>query len=167
MPLSVCSWQDTKQALKLLRAPGTVSPAKGTLFQFDGQFAVVRKAILRVVHFVVEEADCRQIRLDRAGGFVRGLQELHVDRQTVAADIRQLLQMILLHKEFAEAFAGFVIPLFRAETALTVMPRQFVKLGDERTVYVLRGVVVLIGAIEYNVINLSKLWRGRRNEKRN
>ena len=75
--------------------------------------------------------------------------------------------MILLHKEFAEAFAGFVIPLFRAETALTVMPRQFVKLGDERTVNVLRGVVVLIGAIEYNVINLSKLWRGRRNEKRN
>ena len=71
----------------------------------------------------MEEADCRQIRLDRAGGFVRGLQELHVGRQVFAADVRQLLQMVRLRKEFAEAFAGFIVPLLRAETALPIMPR--------------------------------------------
>ena len=130
--------RDGEHLVKFLRAPGAVSPAKGTLFQFDGQFAVVREAILRIVHFVVEEADFRQIRLDRAGGFVSDLQELHVGRKMFAADIRQLLQMVRLRKELAEAFAGFVIPLLRAEAALPIMSRQLDKLGDKRTIDVLR-----------------------------
>lgn len=119
----------------LTPAKGT---AKGTLFQFDGQLAVVRKAILRALYFVMEEADSRQIRLDRAGGFGRGLQKLCVGRQMFAADVRQLLQMVRLCQKLAEAFAGCIVPLFRAETALPVMPRQLVKSGNQGTVNVLR-----------------------------
>lgn len=43
-----------------------------------------------------------------------------------AADVLQLLQVVLLGQIAAKAFHGFIIPLLSAETALSVVPGQIV-----------------------------------------
>ena len=49
----------------------------------------------------------------------------------LAADVLQLLQMVLCGEVSAEPFARLVVALLGTKAALTVMPRQPVKLCDE------------------------------------
>ena len=53
----------------------------------------------------------------------------------LAADVLQLLQMIFCGEVGAEPFAGFVVALLRTKAALTVVPRQLVKLRDKGEEY--------------------------------
>ena len=58
------------------------------------------------------------------------LQVQHIAYQMLAADVLQLLQMIFCGEVGAEPFAGFVVALLRTKAALTVVPRQLVKLRE-------------------------------------
>ena len=56
----------------------------------------------------------------------------------LAADVLQLLEMIVGSKVSAEPLARLVVAILRAKAALPVVPRQFVQLGNESVVNTFR-----------------------------
>ena len=47
----------------------------------------------------------------------------------LAADIGQLLEMVLICQIGAEALHGLIVPILSTEAALSVMPCQFIQLA--------------------------------------
>ena len=82
-------------------------------------------------HLIVEEADGGEVGLDGAGGFALLLQIENVAHQMLAADVLQLLEMVVGGEIGAEALDRLIVAILRAEAALTVVPRQLVQLGNE------------------------------------
>jgi len=72
----------------------------------------------------------------------------------LAADVLQLLEMVVSCEVGAEPFGGLVVTAFRAEAALTVVAGQLVQLGNE-------GVVnAFCGHIEKSPCNHSCVQTG-------
>ena len=74
----------------------------------------------------MEEADGGEVGLDGAGGFALLLQIEDVAHQMLAADVLQLLQMVVSCEVGAETLDCFVVAVFRAEAALPVVAGQLV-----------------------------------------
>ena len=53
----------------------------------------------------------------------------------LAADVLQLLQMVFCGEVGAEPFARFIVALLGTKAALTVMPRQLVKMCNKGEEY--------------------------------
>ena len=62
------------------------------------------------------------------------LQIEDVAHQMLAADVLQLLQMVVGGEVSAEPFDRLIVAILRAEAALSVVPRQLVQLGNEGVV---------------------------------
>ena len=83
----------------------------------------------------MEKANGRQICLDRTGRLAGVLQVQHIAYQMLATDVLQLLQMVLCSEVGAEPFARLVAARLGTKAALTVVPRQLVKLCDRGEEY--------------------------------
>ena len=79
----------------------------------------------------MEEPDSRQVGLNGGGGLAALLHMEDITGQVLAADILQLLQMILVCQERAEPLARLIVALFGAVTALAVVAGQFVQLAHQ------------------------------------
>ena len=88
------------------------------LQQADGP--VGGQLTLRSAHFVVKEADSCQIGFGGGGRFTALLHPKDIAGQMLAADIFQLLQVILIRKISAEPFESLVVSILGVETALAV-----------------------------------------------
>ena len=62
------------------------------------------------------------------------LQIENVAYQMLAADVLQLLQMVLCGEVGAEPFARLVVARLGTKAALPIVPRQLVQLGNEGVV---------------------------------
>jgi len=82
----------------------------------------------------VEKSDSGEVGLDGAGGLALRLQIEDVAHQMLAADVLQLLQMVVDSEIGAEPLDRLIVAILRAEAALPVMPRQLVQLGNESNV---------------------------------
>ena len=80
----------------------------------------------------MEEADGRKIGLDGAGRLAVLLHPEDIGGQMLAADIGQFLEVVLICQISAETLHSLIIPIFRAEAALSIMPRQLVQLAYKR-----------------------------------
>ena len=82
----------------------------------------------------MEKSDGGEVGLDGAGGLALRLQIEDIAHQMLAADVLQLLQMVADSEVGAETLDRLIVAVFRAEAALSVVPRQFVQLGNEGAV---------------------------------
>ena len=82
----------------------------------------------------MEKADGGKVGLDGVGGLALRLQIENVAYQMLAADVLQLLEMVVGGEVGAEPFDCLVVAILRAEAALSVVPRQLVQLGNEGVV---------------------------------
>ena len=82
----------------------------------------------------MEKSDGGEVGLDGAGRLALLLQIENVAYQMLAADVLQLLQMVVGGEVGAETLDRLIVAVFRAEAALPVMPRQLVQLGNEGVV---------------------------------
>ena len=82
----------------------------------------------------MEEADGGEVGLDGAGRLALRLQIENIAHQMLAADVLQLLQMVVNSKIGAEPFDRLIVAILRAEAALSVVPRQLIQLGNEGVV---------------------------------
>ena len=102
----------------------------------------------------MEKSDSGEVGLDGAGGLALRLQIEDVAHQMLAADVLQLLEMVVGGEIGAETLDRLVVAVFRAEAALPVMPRQLVQLGNE-------GVVnAFCGHIKKSPCNRSRVQMG-------
>ena len=85
-------------------------------------------------HLIMEEADGGKVGFDGVGGLALRLQIENVAHQMLAADVLQLLQMVVGGKVGAETPDRLVVAILRAEAALTVVPGHLVQLGNEGVV---------------------------------
>ena len=79
----------------------------------------------------MEEPDSRQVRFDGTGGCALLLHPKDIAGQMLAADVLQLLEVKLVRKVGTEPLHGFIIAFLVSETALPVMPGQFVQLAHQ------------------------------------
>ena len=105
-------------------------------------------------HFVVEEADGGEVGLDGAGRLALLLQIENVVHQMLAADVLQLLQVVVGGEVGAETLERLVVAVFRAKAALPVVPRQLVQLGNESNVN------TFCGHIKKSPCNRSRVQMG-------
>ena len=101
------------------------------MLQLYRQFVVFRQAVFGLPHHVVIETDGGQIGFDGGSRFPTLLHINDVRSEMLAADVGQLLQVVVVGQKAAEAFVGLIVPLFGAETALSDVPGHLVQLGDE------------------------------------
>ena len=82
----------------------------------------------------MEKANGGEVGLDGAGGLALLLQIENIAHQMLAADVLQLLEMVVGGEVGAETLDRLIVAILRAEAALSVMPRQLVQLGNEGVV---------------------------------
>lgn len=82
----------------------------------------------------MEKADGGEVGLDGAGRLALLLQIEDVAHQMLAADVLQLLQMVVGGELGTEPFDRLIVAVLRAEAALSVVPCQLVQLGNESNV---------------------------------
>jgi hypothetical protein len=87
----------------------------------------------------VEKADGGEVGLDGAGGLALRLQIEDVAHQMLAADVLQLLQVVVGGEVGAESLDRLIVAILRAEAALSVVASQLVQLGNEGLVDAFRG----------------------------
>lgn len=85
-------------------------------------------------HLIVEKSDGREVGFDGAGRLALRLQIEDVAYQMLAADVLQLLQVVVDSEVGAEPLDRLIVAILRAEAALTVVARQLVQLGNEGVV---------------------------------
>lgn len=85
-------------------------------------------------HLVVEKADGGEVSFDGAGRLALRLQIEDIAHQMLAADVLQLLQVVVGGEVGAESLDRLVVAVFRAEAALSVVASQLVQLGNEGVV---------------------------------
>ena len=102
----------------------------------------------------MEKSNGGEVGLDGAGRLALRLQIENVAHQMLAADVLQLLQMVVGGEVGAEPLDRLIVAVFRAEAALPVVPRQLVQLGNE-------GVVnAFCGHIKKSPCNRSRVQMG-------
>ena len=82
----------------------------------------------------MEKANGGEVSLDGAGGFALLLQIEDIAHQMLAADVLQLLQVVVGGEVGAEPLDRLIVAILRAEAALTVVAGQLVQLGNEGVV---------------------------------
>ena len=82
----------------------------------------------------MEKANGGKVSLNGAGGLALLLQIENVAHQMLAADVLQLLEMVVGGEIGAEALDRLIVAILRAEAALTVVPGQLIQLGNEGVV---------------------------------
>ena len=82
----------------------------------------------------MEKANGGEVGLDGAGGLALLLQIEDIAHQMLAADVLQLLQMVVDSEVGAETLDRLVVAVFRAEAALSVVASQLVQPGNEGVV---------------------------------
>ena len=102
----------------------------------------------------MEKANGGEVGFDGAGGFALRLQIENVAYQMLAADVLQLLQMVVDSEVGAEPLDRLIVAVLRAEAALPVVASQLVQLGN-------KGVVnAFCGHIEKAPCNRSYVQMG-------
>lgn len=104
------------------------------MLQLYRQFVVFRQAVFGLPHHVVIETDGGQIGFDGGSRFPTLLHINDVRSEMLAADVGQLLQVVVVGQEPAEPFTGVVVPPLGLEAPLPVMPRGLIQLGDQGVV---------------------------------
>ena len=122
------------QLAELRVRPCTILLSKAAVLQGNAQLFIARQRITRLRHLIVEKANGGEVGFDGAGGFALRLQIEDVAHQMLAADVLQLLQMVVGGEVGTEPFDRLVVAIFRAKAALSVVPCQLVQLGDEGVV---------------------------------
>ena len=122
---------EADQLAKLGVRPCTILLPEAAAFQRNAQFFIVRQRVAGMGHFIVEETNGGEVSLDGAGRLALLLQIEDVTHQMLAADVLQLLQMVMNSEVGAEPLDCLVVAIFRAEAALPVVPGQLVQLGNE------------------------------------
>ncbi len=82
----------------------------------------------------MEKSDGGEIGLDGASGLALLLQIENIAYQMLAADVLQLLEMVVDSEVGAEPFDRLIVAVFRTEAALPVVPRHLVQLSNEGVV---------------------------------
>lgn len=82
----------------------------------------------------MEKADGGEVSFDGAGRLALRLQIEDIAHQMLAADVLQLLQVVVGGEVGAESLDRLVVAVFRAEAALSVVASQLVQLGNEGVV---------------------------------
>ena len=119
------------QLAELRVRPCAIPLPKAAAFQGDAQFFIARQRIFGAGHLIMEEADSGEVSLDGAGRLALRLQIEDIAHQMLAADVLQLLQVVVGGEVGAETLDRLVVAIFRAEAALPVVARQLVQLGNE------------------------------------
>jgi len=83
----------------------------------------------------VEKPNGGKVGFHGTGRLAGVLQVQHIAYQMLATDVLQLLQMVLCSEVGAEPFARLVVALLGTKAALTVMPRQLVKMCNKGEEY--------------------------------
>ena len=122
------------QLAELRVRPCTILLPEAAAFQGNAQFFVVRQRITWMRHLLMEESDSGKVGLDGAGRLALLLQIENVAHQMLAADVLQLLQMVVDSEVGAEPFDRLIVAVFRTEAALPVVPGQLAQLGNEGVV---------------------------------
>ena len=102
----------------LVDGDGAVHAAKATPLQFHGQLLVGKQLILGLAHSVVEELNGCQVGLNGGGGLAALLHPECITGQVLAADVLQLLQMMVVRQKRAELLERLVVVLAGAVIAL-------------------------------------------------
>ena len=82
----------------------------------------------------MEESDSGKVGLDGAGRLAILLHLEDIGGEVPAADVLQLLQMVVDSEVGAEPFDRLIVAVFRTEAALPVVPGQLAQLGNEGVV---------------------------------
>ena len=122
------------QLAELRVRPCAILLSEAAALQGNAQFFIARQRVAGVGHLIVEKSDGGEVSLDGAGGFALLLQIENVAHQMLAADVLQLLQVVVGGEVGAETLDRLIVAILRAEAALPVMPRQLVQLGNEGVV---------------------------------
>ena len=122
------------QLAELRVRPCAILLSEAAALQGNAQFFIARQRITGLRHLIVEKADGGEVGLDGAGGLALRLQIEDIAHQMLAADVLQLLQMIVGGEVGAEPLDRLIVAILRAEAALSVVPRQLVQLGNEGVV---------------------------------
>ena len=109
----------------------------------------------------MEEADGGEVGLDGAGRLALRLQIENIAHQMLAADVLQLLQMVVNSKIGAEPFDRLIVAVFRTEAALLVVPRHLVQLGNESVVNTFCGHIkkLLVIVVVFRWTHFTR-WQG-------
>ena len=127
------------QLAELRVRPCAIPLPKAAAFQGDAQFFITRQRVTGMRHLIVEKADGGEVGFDGAGGLALRLQIKNIAYQMLAADVLQLLQVVVDSEVGAETLDRLIVAILRAEAALSVVPRQLVQLGNEGVVNTFRG----------------------------
>jgi len=122
------------QLAELRVRPCAILLPEAAAFQGDAQSFVVRQRIAGMGHLIVEKSDGGEVGLDGAGRLALLLQIEDVAHQMLAADVLQLLQMVVDSEVGAETLDRLIVAILRAEAALPVVASQLVQLGNESVV---------------------------------
>ena len=114
--------------------PCAILLPEAAAFQGDAQLFIARQRVAWMGHLIVEKADGGEVGLDGAGRLTLRLQIEGVAHQMLAADVLQLLQMVVGGEIGTETLDRLIVAIFRAEAALPVVARQLVQLGNEGVV---------------------------------
>ena len=99
----------------------------------------------------MEKSDGGEVGFDGAGRLALLLQIEDVAHQMLAADVLQLLQMVVDSEVGAETLDRLIVAILRAEAALSVVPCQLVQLGNEGVVNAFCGHIEKAPYIQNNV----------------
>ena len=143
------------QLAELRVRPCAILLPEAAAFQGDAQFFVVRQRIAGMGHLIVEKADGEEVGLDGAGGLALLLQIEDVAYQMLAADVLQLLQMVVGGEVGAEPLDRLVVAILRAKAALSVVPRQLIQLGN---VVISKNLLVIV--VMFRWAHLTRWQRG-------
>ena len=122
------------QLAELRVRPCAILLPEAAAFQSDAQFFIARQRITGMGHLIVEKADGGEVGLDGAGGLALRLQIEDIAHQMLAADVLQLLQVVVGGEVGAETLDRLIVAIFRAKAVLPVVASQLVQLGNEGVV---------------------------------
>ena len=142
------------QLAELRVRPCAILPPEAAALQGNAQLFIARQRVAGLRHLIVEKADGGEVGFDGAGRLALLLQIEDIAHQMLAADVLQLLQMVVSCEVGTEPFDRLIVAILRAEAALSVMPRQLVQLSNE-------GVVnAFCGHIKKSPCNRSCVQKG-------
>lgn len=127
------------QLAELRVRPCTILLPEAAALQGNAQLFIARQRIAGMGHLIVEKSNGGEVGLDGAGGLALRLQIEDVAHQMLAADVLQLLQVVVGGEVGAESLDRLIVAILRAEAALSVVASQLVQLGNEGLVDAFRG----------------------------
>ena len=119
------------QLAELRVRPCAILLSEAAAFQGNAQLFITWQRVTGMRHLIVKKANGGEVGLDGTGRLALRLQIEDVAHQMLAADVLQLLEMVVGGEVGAEPLDRLIVAVFRAEAALPVVPRQLVQLGNE------------------------------------